>query len=172
MNWNEKLDKSGSFNCLINAFEQMTFQSCLISTSFGIDFQNLAFEIYIPMKNENQFHLLSNKYDLKLQNSFNQIIVDRTNIIKENFHLNLPMMIIDTKFLDGKNQSIILIEQKHHFNSVQTANVTVIFNRQVSCIHIYGFFFWFFCFESLTAIIQLERERNKCISAPSLLMHI
>ena len=113
----------------------MTFQSCLRSSSFGINFQNLAFEIYIPMKNENQFHLLSNKYDLKLQNSFNQIIINRTNIIKENFHLNLPMMIIDTKFLNEKNQSIILIEQKYHFNSIRTANVTVIFNHQVSFIY-------------------------------------
>jgi len=108
----------------------MTFQSCLLSTSFGIDFQNLAFEIYIPMKNESKFRLLSNTYDLISQIQLNQIIVDRTEIIQG----NLPMMVIDTKNSNSKNQSIILIEQGNNLNPIQTANVTVIFNRPVSLI--------------------------------------
>jgi len=108
----------------------MTFQSCLLSTSFGIDFQNLAFEIYIPMKNESKFRLLSNTYDLISQIQLNQIIVDRTEIIQG----NLPMMVIDTKNSNLKNQSIILIEQGNNLNPIQTANVTVIFNRPVSLI--------------------------------------
>jgi hypothetical protein len=108
----------------------MTFQSCLLSTSFGINFQNLAFEIYIPMKNESKFRLLSNTYDLISQLQLNQIIVDRTEIIQG----NLPMMVIDTKNSNSKNQSIILIEQGNNLNPIQTANVTVIFNRPVSLI--------------------------------------
>lgn len=75
----------------------MTFQqSCY---SFGIDFQNLAFEIYIPMKNESKFHLLANTYDLMSPTELNQIIVDRTN---ENSRVNLPMMVIDTKNFNSK----------------------------------------------------------------------
>jgi hypothetical protein len=112
----------------------MRFQSCLISSSFGIDFQNLAFEIYIPMKNESKFRLLSNTYDLISQIQLNQIIVDRTEIIQGNSPANLPMMIIDTKNSNSKNQSIILIEQGNNLNPIQTANVTVIFNRPVSLI--------------------------------------
>jgi len=101
----------------------MKFQSCLLLNSFGIDFQNLAFEIYIPKKNQSQFYLLSN-----------QIIIDRTDIIKENFRTNLPMMIIDTKIYNSNNKSIILIEQENDLTSIQTANITIIFNHQVSCI--------------------------------------
>ncbi|CAF0770589.1 unnamed protein product [Rotaria sordida] len=121
-NWKEK-SNDNSLNCLLSAFEQMKFQSCLLTKSFGIDFQNLAFEIYIPMKNESKFNLLSNIY-------LNQIIVDRTNIIHENFYMNLPMMIIDTKIRNSKNKSIILIEQGNYENLIQTANVTVIFNHR------------------------------------------
>jgi hypothetical protein len=101
----------------------MEFQSCLLLNSFGIDFQNLAFEIYIPKKNQSQFYLLSN-----------QIIIDRTDIIKENFRTNLPMMIIDTKIYNSNNKSIILIEQENDLTSIQTANITIIFKHQVSCI--------------------------------------
>jgi hypothetical protein len=123
-----------------------TFQSC---KSFGIDFQNLAFEIYIPRKNESQFHLLS-----YIQS--NQIIIHRTDIIKENFRENLPMMIIDTKISNSKNKSIILIEQENDLNSIQTANVTIIFNHQVS--HLIRF----------TSIIRilylLTGNTEKCIS--------
>ncbi|CAF1118189.1 unnamed protein product [Adineta steineri] len=126
-NWNEKKqEEKNSLNCLLSAFEQMTFQSCLGSNSFGIDFQNLIFEIFIPIKNESKFHLLSNNYDSLL---INQLIVDRTNINKDESHANLPMMVIDTKNFDLENRSIILIEQEKNFNSMQTANVTVIFNR-------------------------------------------
>jgi hypothetical protein len=106
----------------------MKFQSCLELKSFGIDFENLAFGIYIPLKNESRFDLLAN-----------QIIVDRTDIIKENFRANLPMMIIDTKFVHPKNQSIILIEQENDLNSLQTANVTIVFHHQVSCCNDYRF---------------------------------
>jgi len=104
----------------------MKFQSCLLLNSFGIDFQNLAFEIYIPKKNQSQFYLLSN-----------QIIIDRTDIIKENFRANLPMMIIDTKTYNSNNKSIILIEQENDLTSIQTANVTIIFNHQVSRLMIF-----------------------------------
>jgi hypothetical protein len=89
--------------------------------SFGIEFENLEFEIYMPMKNESRFDLLAN-----------EISVDRTDIIKENFRANLPMMIIDTKFIHPKNQSIILIEQENDLNSLQTANITLVFHHQVS----------------------------------------
>jgi hypothetical protein len=97
----------------------MTFNSCLELQSFGINFQNLAFEIYIPMKNESQF-----KFLLK-----NQIIVDRIGIDSLE---NLPMMVIDTKSSNSKNKSIILMEQGNDLNSIQTANVTIIFNHQVN----------------------------------------
>ena len=92
----------------------MKFQSCFDLKSFGIDFKNLEFEISIPLKNESRFDLLAN-----------EISIDRTDIIKENFRENLPMMIIDTKFDHPKNQSIILIEQENDLNSLQTANVTL-----------------------------------------------
>src|SRR5438874_711656 len=103
----------------------MTFKSCLKLKSFGIDFHNLIFEIYILLKNENRFYLL-------LKNQSNQIIIDRTYIIKENFRSNLPMMIIDTKIFNSNNKSIILIEQENDLNSIQTANDTIIFNHRVS----------------------------------------
>jgi hypothetical protein len=103
----------------------MTFKSCLELKSFGIDFQNVVFEIYIPWKNEIRFDLLS-------QIPSNQIIVDRTDIIKENFRANLPMMVMEMKSSNSKNKSIILIEQENDLNSIQTANVTIILNHQVS----------------------------------------
>jgi hypothetical protein len=110
----------------------MTFNSCLELKSFGIDFQNLVFEIYIPMTNESQFRLLSNNYDLNTQPQLNQIIVQRTEIMKENSLANLPMMIIETKIFNSTNRSIILVEHGNDLNSVQTANVTLIFNHHVS----------------------------------------
>ncbi|CAF4302769.1 unnamed protein product [Rotaria sp. Silwood2] len=122
MNWKEK-STDNSLNCLLSAFEQMRFQSCLLTKSFGIDFQNLAFEIYIPMTNESKFHLLSN-----IQS--NQIIVDRTDKIEENIDMNLPMIVIDTKMKNSKNKSIILFEQRNYLSPIQTANVTIIFNHQ------------------------------------------
>ena len=88
--------------------------------SFGIEFKNLKFEIYMPVKNESRFDLFAN-----------EISVERTAIIKENFRANLPMMIIERKFIQPKNQSIILIEQENDFNSLQTANVTLVFHHRV-----------------------------------------
>ncbi|CAF5200714.1 unnamed protein product, partial [Rotaria magnacalcarata] len=117
-NWTETPD-DGSLSCLLNAFEQITAKSCFVSQSFGIDFQNIAFEIYIPMKNESKFQ-------------FNQIIVDRTSVNQESFLVNSPMMFIDTKISNTKNKSFILIEQENYLSPIQTANVTVIFNHQVS----------------------------------------
>ncbi|CAF1553969.1 unnamed protein product [Rotaria magnacalcarata] len=115
-NWTETPD-DGSLSCLLNAFEQITAKSCFVSQSFGIDFQNIAFEIYIPMKNESKFQ-------------FNQIIVDRTSVNQESFLVNSPMMFIDTKISNTKNKSFILIEQENYLSPIQTANVTVIFNHQ------------------------------------------
>lgn len=105
----------------------MIYKSCLPTRSFGIDFQNLAFEIYIPQMNESKFNLLS-------YTQSNQVIIDRTDIMKETFYENSPMMIIDTKHFYSKNKTIILIEQGFNLNPIQTANVTVIFNHQVSQI--------------------------------------
>lgn len=102
----------------------MSTKLCLTSQSFGIDFQNLAFEIYVPMKNESKFQL-------------NQIIVDRTSIHQENFYTNSPMMIIDTKMSTSRNKSLILIEQGNYLSPLQTANVTVIFNHRVSLLVIH-----------------------------------
>lgn len=95
----------------------MTFQSCLISKSFSIHFQNLAFELIVPEKNQHHFQFL-----------LNHIEINRTKIITEYFRTNLPMMTIDTK-----NKSIILIEQENDLNSIQTANVTITFHHKVSC---------------------------------------
>lgn len=102
--------------CLANAFEQMNFRQCFDRKSFGIDFANLAFEIYLPVNHENRFEFISKR-----------IIVERTEIIKENFRANLPMMIIEKT----ASHSIILIEQENDLNSLQTANVTITFHHQV-----------------------------------------
>lgn len=106
--------------CLLNAFEHMHFQSCSDwKKSFGIHFGNLAFEIVLPKLNENRLELFSN-----------QLIVDRTEIIRENFRANLPMMMIIDRTIA---HSIVLVEQENDFNSLQTANVTVTFHHQVRC---------------------------------------
>ena len=94
----------------------MNFHSCFDWKSFGIDFENLAFEIYIPWKNENRFDLFEKR-----------LHVDRTDIIRENFRANLPMMM-----MMENNQSIYLIEQENDLNSLQTANVTITFHHRVS----------------------------------------
>jgi hypothetical protein len=104
--------------------------TCLLSRSFGIYFKNLAFEIYVPLKNESKFRLLSNNSQSQI--GLNQMIIDRTDRVKENSRENLPMMGIDTK-----NRSMILIEQGNDFSQIQTANVTVIFNHQVSFVWIF-----------------------------------
>ncbi len=70
------------------------------------------------MNNERKFHLPT------IQFGSNEIFIDKT----KNSYENLPMMLIDPK----TSNSLILIEQSNYFNSVQTANVTVIFNHHVS----------------------------------------
>lgn len=121
-NWRGKTNETdGPLTCLLRAFEQMTFQSCLDYKSFGIDFQNLAFEVFVPRKNESRFDLFAKR-----------LIVDRTDIIRENFRANLPMMMIERKISHRSNQSIILVEQENDLNSLQTANVTITFDHRVS----------------------------------------
>ncbi|CAF1267055.1 unnamed protein product [Adineta ricciae] len=135
VNWNEPTnddENSQSFDCLLSAFKRMTFSSCLGTSSFGIDFQNLIFEIHFPKFNQSQIHFLANNYDRESNIPFNRILLDRTDIIKEHSHANLPMMVIDTK-----NQSVILIEQGNDFNLVQTGNVTVMFRRPPSDSYYY-----------------------------------
>ena len=107
------------FHCLANAFEQMNFHQCFDWKSFGIDFANLAFEIYLPVNKENRFEFSSKR-----------LIVERTEIIKENFRANLPMMVIEKP----TSHSIILIEQENDLNSLQTANVTITFHHQVRLV--------------------------------------
>jgi len=67
-------------------------------------------------------------YNFISQFGSNQIIVDKT----ENSYKNLPMMFIDTKSLNSTTKSLILVEQSNNLSSIQTANVTVIFNHRVS----------------------------------------
>ncbi|CAF1294791.1 unnamed protein product [Adineta steineri] len=113
---------NSSSTCLFRAFEKMSFTSCL---SFSIDFKNLGFEIFIPMNNQNRFYLPtinSEKFGL------NQIIVEKN----ENTYTKLPMMFIDTKSFSSSITSVILVEQSMNLTSIQTANVTVIFNHQSS----------------------------------------
>ncbi len=70
------------------------------------------------MNNQRKFRLPTTRF------GSNEIIIDKT----KNSYGNLPMMMIDPKV----SNSLILIEQSNYFNSVQTANVTVIFNQRVS----------------------------------------
>lgn len=74
------------------------------------------------MNNQKKFHLPTTQF------SSNQIIVDKS----ESTFNNLPMMFIDTKILNSTSKSLILVEQSNNLHSVQTANVTVIFNHRVS----------------------------------------
>jgi len=80
------------------------------------------------MNNEKKFHLPTMNYNFISQFGSNQIIVDKT----ENSYDNLPMMFIDTKSLNSTTKSLILVEQSNNLSSIQTANVTVIFNHRVS----------------------------------------
>ena len=76
-------------------------------------FYCLAFEIFIPTASKKNY---LSRFGL------NQIIVDSSQA-------NIPMLIIDLK----ASKSLIVIEQsKEEFHSIQTANVTVIFNHRVS----------------------------------------
>jgi hypothetical protein len=88
----------------------------------------VGFEIFIPVNNQSKFRLPMKNEDLTSQFGLNQIIVDRTEIMKENSHANVPMMFIDTK----NSKSLILVEQANNLSLIQTANVTVIFNHRVS----------------------------------------
>ncbi len=83
----------------------------------------LGFEVFIPMNNQRQFRL-----PLISQMDSNQIIIDKS----ESSYANLPMMFIDTKSLSSSTKSLILVEQSINSSSIQTANVTVIFNHRVS----------------------------------------
>jgi hypothetical protein len=98
----------------------MSFTSC---SSFSIDFTNIAFEIYIPMNNQTKFRLPT-----KAEFGSNEIIVDKS----ESTYGNLPMMFIDTKNSSSTTKSLILVEKLIDSSSIQTANVTVIFNHRVS----------------------------------------
>jgi hypothetical protein len=86
--------------------------------------------------NQNKFRLPTMNYNLISQFGSNQIIVDKT----ESLYKNLPMMFIDTKSLNSTTKSLILVEQSTNFNSIQTANVTVIFNHRVSISFLLIFF--------------------------------
>lgn len=94
--------------------------------SFGIDFHNVAWEIVVGTTDERQVRLPARKYDASERAAFNQIIVERTELIKGHSRAHSPMMVIDTK-----NGSMILIEQRADFKAGHTANVTVIFARTV-----------------------------------------
>ncbi|CAF1110908.1 unnamed protein product, partial [Adineta ricciae] len=113
---------NGTSTCLFHAFDNMSATSC---SSFGFDFQNLGFEIFIPVHNQSQFHLPTMHTD---QFGFNQILITKN----ENSYRNLPMMFIDTKSLSSSVKSVILVEHPISASSIQTANVTVIFNHQSS----------------------------------------
>jgi hypothetical protein len=80
------------------------------------------------MNNQRKFRLPTMNYNLITQFGSNQIIVDRS----ENSYKNLPMIFIDTKSLNSTSKSLILVEQSNNLSSIQTANVTVIFNHRVS----------------------------------------
>ncbi|UJR09628.1 hypothetical protein I4U23_013862 [Adineta vaga] len=118
----DEYNNNGSSICLFHAFENMSSTSC---SSFSIDFQNLGFEIFIPVHNQSRFHLPTMHTD---QFGLNQIIVTKN----DNSYRNLPMMLIDTKTLSSSIKSLILVEQSINSSSIQTANVTVIFNHQSS----------------------------------------
>ncbi|CAM4872882.1 unnamed protein product [Rotaria socialis] len=115
----------GPATCLLSAFEKMSFTSC---ASFSIDFKNLGFEIFIPMNDQRRFRLPSMHEKLKTQYGASQILIDKIY----NSHANLPMMFIDTKSSSTTSKSLILVEQTHNTSSMQTANVTVIFNHRSS----------------------------------------
>ena len=102
----------------------MTEVSCLRARPFGIDFQNLAFEIYRSWGNESRIHLPTDRFQSIRSPNDTQLIVERSDSIQI---LPKSLMLIDTKI----NHSIILIEQDEQRSSTQTANVTVIFTHQV-----------------------------------------
>lgn len=56
-----------------------------------------------------------------------QIIVDKS----DNAYTDLPMLLVDAKDSSAAMKSLMLAEQPLRLTSVQTANVTVIFNHRV-----------------------------------------
>ncbi len=80
------------------------------------------------MKNQTKFRLPTMDYHVISQFGSNQIIVDKTG----NSDVNVPMLFIDTKSSNSTTKSMILVEQSNNLSSIQTANVTVIFNHRVS----------------------------------------
>lgn len=85
----------------------------------------IDFEIFIPTNNQSKIRLPTiSEFGSK------QIIIDKN----ENSFTNLPMMFIDTKNSSSTTKSLILVEQSINLNSIQTANVTVIFNHRVSIL--------------------------------------
>ncbi|CAF4909658.1 unnamed protein product, partial [Rotaria sp. Silwood1] len=122
----EHNNDDGSATCLLNAFKKMSFTSCL---SFSIDFKNLGFEIFLPNNNnQRKFYLPRISNEIKTQFGSNQILINKIY----NSYENLPMMFIDTKNSTSTIKSLILVEQSYNLTSIQTANVTVIFNHQSS----------------------------------------
>ncbi|CAF1306566.1 unnamed protein product [Rotaria sordida] len=118
-------DDNNSATCLLSAFEKMSFTFCL---SFSIDFKNLGFEIFLPINNQRKFHLPSIYHEFKSQFGLNQIFINKI----DNSYENLPMMFIDIKNSSSIIKSFILVEQSNNLTSIQTANVTVIFNHRSS----------------------------------------
>ncbi|CAF3234208.1 unnamed protein product [Rotaria sp. Silwood2] len=119
-------DDNDSATCLLSAFEKMSFTSCL---SFSIDFKNLGFEIFLPINNnQRKFRLPRIGNEFKSQFGSNQILFNKI----DNTYENLPMMFIDMKNSSSSTKSLILVEQSYNLTSIQTANVTVIFNHRVS----------------------------------------
>jgi hypothetical protein len=102
----------------------MTEESCLRAKPFGVDFQNLAFEIYRSWKNESVIHLPTEQFQSLRSPNDTQLIIERTDLSRT---LPTTLMLIDAKV----NHSIILIEQEERRKSIQTGNVTVIFHHRV-----------------------------------------
>lgn len=102
----------------------MTEESCLQAKPFGVDFQNLAFEISRSRKNESDIHLPTEQFQSIRSPNGTQLIIERTDLSRT---LPTTWMLIDAKI----NHSIILIEREEGRKSIQTGNVTVIFNHRV-----------------------------------------
>lgn len=91
-------------------------------------FFQIGFEIFIPTSDQRKFLLPRINTKLKTQFGSSQILIDKSS----NSYANLPMMFIDTKSSSTTTKSLILVEQSSNISSIQTANVTVIFNHRVS----------------------------------------
>ena len=100
----------------------------ILNEFYGTVFLFIGFEVFIPKNNQSQFRLPSINSEL----ISHEIIVDKN----DNSYMNLPMMFIDTKSLSTTTKSLILVEQSINLTSIQTANVTVIFNHRVSNVFV------------------------------------